>query len=149
MYRRTIDFIRDRLCQLKLRVKYQIGFRNLPALATHLVCFLGGTLLFEPDTRGKVPAEILVPWPLSKVSGGVQIAGDYLLVSESRDCLLFAESFRLWRPEEKRLFLILPKPKKWVEVAQVLQKSDTRLYRSETTKKPQCKKTSPHVTIYP
>ena len=149
MYRRTIDFIRNGLCRLKLRVKYQIGFRNLPALATHLVCFLGGTLLFEPDTRGKVPTEMLVPWPLSKVTGGVQVAGEYQLVAEGRGCVLFSESFRLWRPEDKRIFLILPKQKKWAEVTQALQKSDTRLYRKEKMMKPQCQKTSPHVTIYP
>lgn len=149
MYRRTLDSIRAGLCKLRLRVKYQIGFANLPAVATHLACFLAGSLLFEPDKRGKVPAEMLVPWSMNRLVGAFQIASEYQIVSESRACLLSAESFRLWRPESQRIFVILPKPKQWAELAGFLQRGDTRLYRKDKLTKPLCQKMRANATIYP
>jgi len=165
MFSRARDALGRRFTNLSLRVRCW----NLPPVATHLACFLLGTLLFEPDSSGRVPPGILVPWTTAKVEGGIQATAEYALISGAKHCLLLTETVKLWRAEEKKLFVLVGKSRLTRETLEILQKSDTRLARrrsdaasksqsqsqsqsqsSNVTAPPQfphCEKT--HVIIYP
>jgi hypothetical protein len=138
-------FIKRRFSKIALR----LSIKNLPPVATHLACFLMGTLLFEPDSSGRVPPGILVPWASSKVQGGVGMARDYALIDGERRCLMLATNFKLWEAEEKKIFILVPKTRLLTETLNALQKSEARLLRlnSKDPSLPYCEKKN--VIIYP
>lgn len=145
MYRRTKDFIGRRFSKIKL----QLSIKNLPPVATHLACFLMGTLLFEPDSSGRVPPGILVPWTSAKVEGGVGMAREYALIDGERHCLLLASNFRMWEAEEKKVFVLVAKTRLLGETMNALQKSEAKLFRlnPKDPPLPYCEKKN--VIIYP
>ncbi len=149
MFNRTREVVSERFRNFALQLKYRLGFGTLPAVATHLGCFLMGTLLFEPDSRGKVPNETLVPLSLSRVAGGVKVGEVYEALSISRGCVLSDESFKLWWPEDKRLFAVVGKMKAKSEFIDLLAKNDTQAAPKAHHGKPNCLKSSSNVTIYP
>lgn len=148
MFDRAKEFFREQKLKIRLRLKYQLQISNLPPLATHLGCFLIGTLLFEPDSKGKVPSDILVPWSVQKIEGTVQIARDYQLVSKDSRCVLSPLAFRLFHPEEKKVFVIVPKAKQWQEISPLWQKEDTRLMQKDLIRHPPCPKSRSNATIF-
>ncbi len=143
MYRWTRNALSSRFAKLAVRVKCW----NLPPVATHLACFLLGTLLFEPNSAGRVPPGILVPWVRTKVEGGVHATGEYTVISAAKRCLLFADSLKLWQAEEKKLFVLVGRSRLLSETLTALQKSDTRLALKNSTPLPHCEKNN--VIIYP
>ncbi|RZA25852.1 MAG: hypothetical protein EOP10_05535 [Proteobacteria bacterium] len=149
MFNRTREAITERFRNLALQLKYRLGFGTLPAVATHLACFLMGTLLFEPDSRGKVPHETLVPLSASRISGGVKVGEEYEALSIVRGCVLSGESFKLWWPEDKRVFAVVGKIKAKGVLIDLLAKNDTQAALKASHGKPHCLKSSSNVTIYP
>lgn len=131
MYRRACELVRERFGQIALRMNEDSIFSlgRLPAVATHLGCFLAGSLLFEPDSRGVAPPEILIPLSGMKIEGGIHIGSVYRIVSDAKPCRLFAEDFRLWRPEEKKVFLRVKPKKLAAEVMASLHGSEVRIER--------------------
>lgn len=148
MFSRVKEFFRERAYRASLQLKYRLGFAGIPAVATHLGCFLVGTLLFEPDTAGRVPSQMLVPWELSRVVGEVLVAREYQLVSKSANCLLSPASFRLFQPEEKKVFIIVPKVKQWIDLSGEWQKADTQLLRKDLVKESPCQKSRSHAEVF-
>jgi hypothetical protein len=149
MFNRTREAIRERFQNFALQLKYRLGLGTLPALATHVGCFLLGTLLFEPDSRGKIPSETLVPIVANRVKGEIELGREYEAVSASRSCVLSTEAFKLWWPEEKRLFATLGKIRNKGELIEALLKNDTRVVLKSSHRQPRCIKSSSNATIYP
>lgn len=145
MYHRTREALRGRFQKIALRVSCW----NLPPVATHLACFLVGTLLFEPDGSGKVPQGILVPWPAPKIDGGVHVTEEFNLIDADRQCLLIPQSFRIWQAEQKKIFVIVPKNRLIAESLSALQRSVAHLAPSgkNSAPFPHCEKKN--VIIYP
>ena len=143
MYNRARKAIAKRFHELSLRVRCW----NLPPVATHLACFLMGTLLFQPDTAGRLPPGVLLPWPVQKILGGVQASQDYSLVSRTKHCLMLPQSFRLWQTGENKVFAIVPKIKLLSEALSDLQKSDAWLQVKTASPIANCEKTN--AIIYP
>ncbi len=139
MYRRTKDFITRRCRDLSVRLSYW----NLPPLATHIACFLLGTLVFEPNRQGLVPHRgILVPWSEQRLKGGLHFAADYSLVSSRKNCLMAPDTLKIWQAEEKKLFVILPKDKKAEETFTALSKSEAVLALKTNERYPLCERAS-------
>lgn len=145
MYRRTRMALARRFQNVALRVSCW----NLPPVATHLACFLAGTLLFEPDSSGKVPPGILMPWTAARIEGGVRQSEEYQIIDRGRNCLLLEQRFRIWQSEPKKVFVLLPKSRLLAESISVLQRADAHLsppLKSKPTL-PACEKKN--VIIYP
>ncbi len=145
MYHRSRKALTRRLQHIALRVKCF----NLPPVATHLACFLAGTLLFEPDGSGKVPSGVLVPWSAGKIEGSVRSTEEYQLIDRDQHCLLMPQSYRVWQADPKKVFVIVPKNRLLAESMGSLQRSDAQLAPARKTKAPlpHCEKKN--VIIYP
>lgn len=145
MYHRSRQALRRRFQNIALRIKCW----NLPPVATHLACFLAGTLLFEPDGSGKVPQGILVPWPAPRIEGGVHVTEEFNLIDPIRQCLLLPQTFRIWQAEQKKVFVIVPRTRLFIETMAAMQRAEAHL--SASSKKnaplPHCEKKN--VIIYP
>lgn len=143
MYYRARELIKRRLQRFALRIKCW----NLPPVATHLACFLLGTLLFEADGAGRVPSGILVPWSRARVEGGLHVTQEYELRDARRDCRLIPESFKIWQAEPKKIFVIVAKTRLLAETMTAMQRSDARLSLHTPRPLPHCEKKN--VIIYP
>ena len=143
MYYRTKRAFSRGLQELTLRVRCW----NLPPVATHLGCFLLGTLLFEPDHKGQLPRGILIPWTLQRIKGGLHFAADYSLISAHKNCLLSPETFKVWEAEEKKLYILINRSKKIDETISLILKPDSELSVKSAANLIHCEK--PNVVFYP
>ncbi len=149
MYHRAREFIRDRIEEVYLRIGETFHIAQLPPLATHLLCFVGGSLLFEADSSGKIPEDILIPWNKARIEGGLHADRHYGLFSVRGACALSPESVKLFKPEGQMIYVRVTRGKAATETIAMLQKSDTRLYRKDKNDKLPCRKPTENLTIFP
>ncbi|MBC7662097.1 MAG: hypothetical protein H7249_20570 [Chitinophagaceae bacterium] len=95
-------------------------------------------MLFEPDTSGRVPPGILVPWTPQRIEGGIERTKDYSVVSKTKHCLLLDVPVRVWPAEEKKLYAVLPKTKDIGAAVAALHKIETVLVVQTAQSLPHC-----------
>ncbi len=140
MYSGIRDTFRERLWELRLFLETQLSLRGVPPLASHLLCFLAGSLLFEADKDHRIPADILIPWSQSKVEGSFHLESRLLLAPKDKLCRLAPDVFKIWRGDEgntsQSLFLKVPKAKAKPDLIGKILMPGVRLLAFDSNLKP-------------
>jgi hypothetical protein len=117
MLHRALLYVRNGIEALSLRLRMM----NLPPLATHMLCIVLGTLLFQP-VQGPPEGDLIYwAWKGEAIEPGVHRRYQVVWRSDKAICALGTRSYPVWQSAQKKAFLILPKSKESLEFLQMLQ----------------------------
>lgn len=118
----------------------RLRWMNLPPLATHTLCVLGGTLLFQPASGPPEGDFIYVAWKSDAIMPKPAVHRRYKVLLQGKgDCLLSPRSFPVWVSPKEKSFLILPKSKEGFALLRSIQnRRPHELLLKEVEKAPSC-----------
>lgn len=95
---------------------------NLPPLATHALCLLAGTLVFQPAGGPPEGDFIFLSWKGEAISPRPALHRRYkILASGKGDCLISPKGFPVWLSPQEKSYLILPKTNEGFALLRTLQ----------------------------